>query len=162
MYPAANGPASPVHPIVAAAPPVVLPESREEVQSPAYSDISYANDHSPSASMMLDAAEDITKKEKMADLPVVVAAASAAAPSAAALAATFGMYHPFYGQPALTAPPKEPVRILEEVKAQQPLGPQQAPPGGNNVYQPFGFVPPYPAFQPPDADMKMVVPVVRQ
>ena len=129
------------------------------MQSPAYSDISDANDQSP----ILDAElTDIKKDQKMADAPSV-------APGSHPALGGYGMY-PFYAQPPFLGPagaagaaggPTEPPKAKEERResegkaaggaegAKNAVGdPFKALPGANAhmAYPPFGFIPPYPAY----------------
>ena len=150
--------------------------NREDVQSPAYSDISDANDQSP----ILDAEMTELKKDKLTD----ALAAPAVAPSALG---AYGMY-PFYSQAPFMVPPTPAsgamdAKVKEERRESSggvaagaggggggnggggASGAPGAPPAGAEApkpvvtdpfkalpanphmqYPPFGFIPPYPAY----------------
>ena len=145
--------------------------SREDVQSPAYSDISDANDQSP----ILDAEMTDIKKDKLTE------ALAVAPPVTPAALGAYGMY-PFYSQAPFMVPPNPAAggidpKVKEERRESSgggvgggvggggaPGAPGASPAGAEVAkavvtdpfkslpanphmqYPPFGFIPPYPAY----------------
>ena len=149
--------------------------SREDVQSPAYSDISDANDQSPILDADLPEGSAGSKKDKL-----MTEALQGAAPAVAPPLGPYGMY-PFYSQSPFMVPPTpaasgggsgiDPSKVKEERRessggAGPPTGgappivgadapktavvqndPFKALPANPHMqYPPFGFIPPYPAY----------------
>ena len=159
------GPAAPLLSNGSVTNPPAVEQSREDVQSPAYSDISDANDQPPILNDA-DLSDGLNKKhDKLASVEGLPG--NPVAPPGAGHLGSFGMY-PFYGQPPYMVPPGAGPTNLSakelEQRREESLPPKSAPsmpPSGQHMhpsYQPYGFMPPYSTYP---MDPLMVDPSLR-